>query len=111
MNALPATVKDETFPASFDVESLYSNIPHELGIEAINYWLNKYPENIRARFSKKFILEGIELILNNNSFYFDVSFYRQIKGTAMGTKFAPIYATLAIAYLEEKLYEKVDRIS
>ena len=26
----------------------------------------------------------------------------------MGTKFAPIYATLAIAYLEEKLNEKVN---
>ena len=60
LNALPTTVKDETFLASFDVESLYSNIPHELGIEAINYWLNKYPEEIQARFSKEFIMEGID---------------------------------------------------
>ena len=108
LNALPTTVKDETFLASFDVVSLYSNIPHELGIEAINYWLNKYPEEIQARFVKEFILEGIELILKNNSLYFYGSFYRQIKGTAMGTKFAPIHATLAIAYLEEKLYKKVN---
>ena len=27
----------------------------------------------------------------------------------MGTKFAPIYATLVLAYLEEKLYEQVEK--
>ena len=94
--------------ASFDVESLYTNIPHEHGIEAINYWLDKYPQEIQNIFNKEFILEGIELILKNNSFYFDGTFYRQIKGTAMGTKFAPTYATLSIAYLEVKLYERVN---
>ena len=30
-------------------------------------------------------------------------YYNQIRGTAMGTKFAPTYATLVLAYLEEKL--------
>ena len=29
----------------------------------------------------------------------------------MGTKFAPIYATLTIGYLEVKLYEKVTEVS
>ena len=32
LNTLPLTVKEETLLASFDVESLYTNIPHELGI-------------------------------------------------------------------------------
>ena len=101
-------MKEETLLASFDVESLYTNIPHELGIEAINYWLDKYPQEIQNRLSKEFILEGKELILKTNSFYFDGTFYRQIKGSAMGTKFAPSYATLSIAYLEVKLYERVN---
>ena len=108
LNSLPLTVKEETLLASIDVESLYTNIPNELGIEAINYWLDKYPQEIQNRFIKKFILEGIELILKNSSFYFDGTFYRLIKGTAMGTKFAPTYATLSIAYLEVKLYERVN---
>ena len=108
LNTLPLTVKEETLIASFDVESLHTNIPHELGIEAINYWLDRYPQEIQNRLSKEFILEGIELILKNNSFYFDGTFYRQIKGTAMGTKFAPTYATLSIAYLEVKLYERLN---
>ena len=84
LNSLLNTIPEETLLAFFlYVESLYSNIPHQLGIGAVAYWLNKYPDNLPGRFNKEFILEGIELILTNNSFYFDGSYYRQIKGTAM----------------------------
>ncbi len=104
LNALPLTVPPNTILVSFDVESLYSNIPHTLGLEGVKYWLEKNPGELQTRFTHDFILDGIKLILENNTFYFNGAFYRQIKGTAMGTKFAPIYATLAIAYLEERLY-------
>ena len=40
-------------------------------------------------------------------FYFNGNYFRQTKGTAMGTKFAPVYATLVMGYLEETLYEKI----
>ena len=32
----------------------------------------------------------------------------QVRGTAMGTKFAPTYATLVLAYLEEMLYVQTE---
>ena len=41
------------------------------------------------------------MILSASMIY---TLYRQVKGTAMGTKFAPVYATLATGFLEEKLY-------
>ena len=107
LNHLPSAVPENTLLASFDVESLYSNIPHELGIEAIKYWLRKYPNDTPSRFPKKFIIEGIDFILKNNTFCFNEKNYRQMKGTAMGTKFAPVYATLVIGYLEEKLYKQI----
>ncbi len=107
LNALPQSVPPDTLLVSFDVESLYSNIPHTLGLEAVKYWLGKFPGTLHSRFSNDFILDAIKLILENNTFYFNSQFYRQIKGTAMGTKFAPIYATLAIAYLEVALYHEV----
>ena len=34
--------------------------------------------------------------------------YLQIRGTAMGTKFAPIYANSVMGYLEQKLYQRVE---
>ena len=37
LNNLPSDVPENTLQATFDVESLYSNILHELGNEAINF--------------------------------------------------------------------------
>ena len=107
LNHLPLEVHENTLLVSFDVHSLYSNIPHKLGIEAITYWLTKFPDDSPIRFPKEFILEGITFILNNNTFHFNGNYFRQTKGTAMGTKFAPVYATLVMGYLEETLYEKI----
>ena len=37
--------KRDTILTTFDVVGLYSNIPHEYGLEAIEYWLDKFPES------------------------------------------------------------------
>ena len=47
LNNLPTTVPTNTILASFDIEPLYSNITHDLGIEAVNYWTDKYPDVIQ----------------------------------------------------------------
>ena len=91
---------------SFDVVNLYTNIHRDLGIEAIEYWLRKFPQELPARISVEFLLEGIKFILENNYFCFNDTYFLQTKWTAMGTKFAPIYATLVFRYLEETLYRK-----
>ena len=108
LNHPPTTVSPNSILASFDVESLYSNIPHELGLEVIEYRLNKHPEEIPNRINKDFIKRGLQFILKNNNFYFNGKYYNQVKGTAMGTKYAPTFATLVLGYLEEKLYDTIE---
>ena len=76
-------------------------------LDAIKFWLQKHPEDLNRRFTDNFILESIEFILQIKTFYFNGEHYRQQKGTAMGTKFAHVYVTLVIGYLEETLYRKV----
>ena len=91
-----------------DITSLYTSIPHELGLEAIRYWIRKRRDLIDDRFSEEFILEAIELMLKNNNFKFDEEMFTQLIGTAMGHVFAPQYACLVIGYLEEeKLFKEV----
>ena len=85
---------------SFDVASLYINIPHELGLKAIDYWLDKYPELIHSILNKFFIVKALKLVLKNNDFVFNEKFFHQITGTAMGTIVAPTYSTLVMGYLE-----------
>ena len=69
---------------------LYSNIQYEYGLEAIEYWLDKFPESLHPRFSKEFVLESVKFMLENNNLNFDNEYFNQIKGTAMGTIFAPM---------------------
>ena len=92
---------------TFDVESLYTNIDKDLGIKAIKFWVHKHRDKIDPRFTEDFICDAIRIVLENNTFHFDNKFYLQIKGTAMGTKMAPTYANLVLAYLEEQLYQKI----
>ena len=108
LETLPASVDKEAKLITFDVINLYSNIPHDLGLEAIEFWLQNSETSIKERFNKDFIINGLKLILENNVFYFDQMYYVQIKGTAMGTKMAPTYATLVLGYLEHLLYNKVE---
>ena len=104
---LPSEIDTSSLLVTFDVVNLYSNIPHEFGIEALDYWITTYPNEIPERFEKQFILEAMDFILKNNYFYFNLKAFKQIKGTAMGTKVAPTYANLVMGYLETILYREV----
>ena len=91
-----------------DIKSLYTSIPHELGIEAIQYWIDKCRHLIDSRFTNSFIIESVEFLLKNNNCTFGSQFFQQLQGTAMGASFAAFYACLTIGYLEEtKLYPKL----
>jgi Na+-translocating ferredoxin:NAD+ oxidoreductase RnfD subunit len=78
---LPTTVNPNSELISFDVVSLYTNIPHDLGISAITFWLENKRNIVQDRLSKEFILETMKIILERNVFYFDGKFYRQKRGT------------------------------
>ena len=90
---------------TFDVVNLYSDIPHTFGLEALDYWLENHLESLQARFKKELIFECAKFILKNNNMKFNNEFYNQIKGTALGSIFAPPYATLSMGYFEIKLYD------
>ena len=99
---LPREIDYDCDIYSCDIESLYTSLPTELGLEAINYWINLKRNLIPTRFSNEFILEALEFVLCNNNFRFNMDMFHQILGTAMGTKCAPPYACLTIGYKEEE---------
>ncbi|CAG2254179.1 unnamed protein product [Mytilus edulis] len=109
LNHIPAIVPEETLLTSFDVTSLSTNtcIPRDLGLTAVKYWIEEKRDEIDSRFETNFILEATKIVLEENTFYFDGNKYRQIKGTAMGTKVAPTYANLVMGYLEQQMYRQI----
>ena len=87
---------------TLDISSLYTNIPHNEGTQAIKKFLaihrdtNVLPHN-------SYIIELLEVVLTNTYFDFNAKHYHQKSGTAMGTKLAPSYANLFITKFE-KIY-------
>ncbi|CAG2184545.1 unnamed protein product [Mytilus edulis] len=65
------TVCKDSIMVSFDVVNLYTTIPHEYGLKAIEFWLENFPSEVPDRIEKKFIIEGIKFILQNNYFNFN----------------------------------------
>ena len=82
------------------VSSLYTNIPHNEGIEACQRALETRPSPAPPT---SYLTRMIELILKLNNFSFNEEHYLQVQGTAMGTRVAPSYANLFMAKLEEDL--------
>ena len=105
INAPEREITEDSLLTSFDLVSLYTSIPHELGMESIIFWLEKQNNMVSDRLSDAFILSSIDLILKNNYFRFndEIRVFLQISGTAMGTKMAPTYAILVTGYLEERM--------
>ena len=107
LKSLPDKINPADILVTSDITSLYTNIPHQLGLQAVDFWITKHPDLLPYRIPKSFILQAIDLILTNNFFQFNNKIFLQTSGTAMGTKMAPIYANLTIGFLETKLYDTV----
>ena len=91
---------------TIDVKSLYLNIPHKEGIQAVInrlYFKNKNSHNLKI--PPNTLRDLLNIILTQNYFQFGEQTYHQLRGAAMGTKAAPAYANLFMAELEEELLE------
>lgn len=100
------TIPADSFLFSIDIDSLYTNIDIAAGLQAVREVFLKYPDANRP---DKEILELLEINLRRNDFEFDGDFYLQIKGTAMGKRFAPAYANIFMAKWEAEALEKCPR--
>ncbi|KAM4048601.1 LOW QUALITY PROTEIN: uncharacterized protein ACNLHF_011402 [Anomaloglossus baeobatrachus] len=65
------TVDSGTFLASIDVETLYSSIPHDQGMRAIEYFLSTRGQQFETH--KQLILSLLHFVLHNNFLMFDGS--------------------------------------
>ncbi|XP_073433457.1 uncharacterized protein [Dendrobates tinctorius] len=84
--------------ASLDVNSLYTSIDHDLGIEAVRWFLDL--QSSLSEPQKLFCTDTLKLVLNNNYFLFEDQFYLQARGTAMGANVAPPYANIFMCKFE-----------
>lgn len=80
---------------TLDIASLYTNIPHSGGLEAVEFFLNQAST---SKPSAECVSSLTELVLTTNYFLHGNDHYLQTKGTAMGSTMAPNYANLFMGF-------------
>ena len=85
-----------------DVVGLYPNIPHEVGLRALGEALDKRD---KKTIPTEELLKMAEFVLKSNYFEFGNKLKQQISGTAIGSKFAPLYACIFMSDLKTKFLE------
>eukprot|EP00978_Attheya_sp_CCMP212_P024124 scaffold75400_cov53-Attheya_sp.AAC.1 len=83
-----------------DAVSMYTNIHPDHGLEVFAMWFDKFKPEIPDGFPRNLFLECLRLIMENNLFQFDDTFWHQHYGMALGTSASCMYATLYYAYHE-----------
>ncbi|CAF1437452.1 unnamed protein product, partial [Rotaria sordida] len=81
---------------TMDVTDLYTMIPQEGGVTAIKKLMEAFGLKQIDGVKKEIILALTRFVINNNYFYLDGSYYKQIRGGAMGS---PLTLTIANAYM------------
>ena len=77
---------DGAILCTMDVVGLYSNIPHGEGLASLRRFLEARDSK---QVSSNTLTELAELVLKNNIFEFDEKTFKQKRGAAVETKFAP----------------------
>lgn len=88
-----------------DVSSLYTEIVTNVGIQFVNTFMKEKEDIIPAPL-RELIIELLKIVMHNNYFQFKGKFYHQIKGTAMGTPVAVIFANIFMYMLERRVLKK-----
>lgn len=88
-----------------DVDSMYTNIRHDMGLAAVKQCLLRNPDPTRPPLD--IFLKLLEITLTRNDFYFNGNFYLQICGTAMGKVYAPSYANIFMAEWERRVLSNI----
>jgi len=92
--------------ASFDVVSLFTNVPLDLAIESVE----KRWEHIErsTRMVKEDFIEAIKFVLSSTFFTFNDKLYKQTFGVPMGSPLSPIIANMVMQDLEEDILKNLN---
>ena len=91
---------DDIILCTIDVVGLYPNISHDEGLIALRKSLESREDKTISTGS---LMDLAECVLKNNIFEHNLSFFKQIRGTAIGTKMAPPYTITFMGDLEERI--------
>ena len=90
---------DSYVMASFDIKSLFTNIPQDETVAIATLSFFNSPNQPR-KFTKKFFSELLTLAVKDIIFLFNGKTYLQIDGVGMGNTLGPTFANLFLCFHE-----------
>ena len=104
-------LKSKNSMASFDVSSLFTNVPVK---ETINIILNRCFVDKGDKFhglSSRQLRELLEICVQKCIFKFSGVYYEQIDGVSMGNPLGPLFANIFMAELEKQHMDEIKSLS
>lgn len=91
------SVEEVTWICTFDIKSLFTNIPYNEGCKAVR---NKLCQN-SSLYNRdvRFLMSLLDIILTRNYFRFGGQHYLQLQVASMGSPAAPSYANICFLVL------------
>ena len=94
------SINSKSFLVSYDVESLFTNIPLDETIEIILNELFSTPNSLFNNFTRSTFKQLLQLSVCDTHFIFNDDLYKQIDGVSMGSPLGPILAGIFMSKLE-----------
>ena len=102
---LPVCIESQ-FLVSFDVVSLFTNIPLDETISICSDFLYRSPSTACLPFPEEVFIELMGIATKSVSFSFNETMFRQIEGVSMGSPLGPILANIFVGFHERRLFDR-----
>ena len=86
---------------SFDVVSLFTNIPIDLVLSVAEKRLDDVDVSDRIPFPKEVLVSLLRLCLSSSTFYYNGAVYQRIFGTAMESLVLVVVANIIMEHIED----------
>ena len=97
---------ESQFLVSFDIVSLFTNIPLDETVSICADFLYRGPSTIALPFPEEVFIELMGIATKLVSFSFNEIMYRQIEAVSMSSPLGPILANIFVGFQERHLFER-----
>ena len=97
------SIPDNYELVSFDVQKLFTSIPHDLALNCLSIAIDEHEEKLfdTTRLQKSELIQLVKLCLSATTFKFNGVLYKQISGLPMGSPISVVLSEIVMQHIEK----------